>query len=58
MTEKQKHKDLKKLVLTKEMERKDDRGWKSWFDLRNLKKLKLKAKDKLKATKWPPDDVL
>ena len=58
MTEKQKHKDLKKLVLTKEMERKDDRSWKSWFDLRNLKKLKLKAKDKLKATKWPPDDVL
>ena len=58
MTEKQKHKDLKKLVLTKEMERKDDRGWKSWFDLRNLKKLKLKAKDKLKATKWPSDDVL
>ena len=58
MTEKQKHKDLKKLVLTKEMERKTDRGWKSWFDLKNLKKLKLKAKNKLKATKWPPDDVL
>ena len=53
MTEKQKHKDLKKLVLTKEMERKTDLGWKSWFDLKNLKKLKLKAKDKLKgSTKW------
>jgi hypothetical protein len=58
MTKKQKHKDLKKLVLTKEMERNTDRSWKSWFDLRNLKKMKLKAKDKLKATKWPPDDVL
>ena len=58
MTEKQKHKDLKKLVLTKEMERKTDRSRKSWFDLKNIKKLKLKAKDKLKATKWPPDDVL
>ena len=47
MTAKEKHKDLKKLVLTKEMERKKDRGWKSWFDLKNLKKLKLKAKANL-----------
>ena len=54
MTEKQKHKDLKKLVLTKEMEEKTGEGWKSWFDLKNLKKLKLKAKDKLKnAYKMP-----
>ena len=52
------HKELKKQVNVMEEVRKNDRSFTSWYELKRLKKLKLKAKDKLKATKWPPDDVL
>ena len=44
---KEKHKDLKKKVIVAEKERKLKRGQKSWYDLRTLKKLKLKMKDEL-----------
>jgi uncharacterized protein YdcH (DUF465 family) len=44
---KEKHKDLKKKVTVAEKERKLKRGQKSWYDLRTLKKLKLKMKDEL-----------
>jgi uncharacterized protein YdcH (DUF465 family) len=44
---KEKHKDLKKKVTIVEKERNLKRGSKSWYDLRTLKKLKLKMKDKL-----------
>ena len=44
---KEKHKDLKKKVTVAEKERNLKRGQKSWYDLRTLKKFKLKMKDKL-----------
>ena len=44
---KEKHKNLKKKVTVAEKERNLKRGQKSWYDLRNLKKLKLKMKDEL-----------
>ena len=44
---KEKHKDLKKKVTVAEKERNLKRGQKSWYDLRTLKKLKLKMKDEL-----------
>ena len=47
MTIKEKHKDLKKKVNIAEEKRNIRRGQKSWYDLRTLKKLKLKMKDKL-----------
>jgi len=47
MIAKAKHKELKRDVLILENERKVNRSDKSWFDLRTIKKLKLKAKDKL-----------
>ena len=47
MIAKVKHKKLKRDVLILENERKVNRSDKSWFDLRTIKKLKLKAKDKL-----------
>ena len=47
MTIKEKHKDLKKKVNIAEKKRNIRRGQKSWYDLRTLKKLKLKMKDKL-----------
>ena len=47
MTAKEKHKDLKKKVNIAEEKRSIRRGQKSWYDLRTLKKLKLKMKDKL-----------
>ena len=47
MTVKEKHKDLKKKVNLAEEKRRIRRGQKSWYDLRTLKKLKLKMKDKL-----------
>ena len=47
MTIKEKHKDLKKKVNIAEEKRNIRRGKKSWYDLRTLKKLKLKIKDKL-----------
>jgi hypothetical protein len=48
---KEKHKDLKKKVTIVEKERNLKRGQKSWYDLRTLKKLKLKMKDKLSKKK-------
>ena len=47
MKTKDKHKDLKKKVDIAEKNRNIKRGHKSWQDLRTLKKLKLKMKDKL-----------
>jgi len=44
---KEKHKDLKKKVNLAEQKRKLRRGPKSWYDLRELKKIKLKMKDKM-----------
>ncbi len=46
-----KHKELKTKVNEVEEQRNNDRGIHSWYDLRELKKLKLKAKDKLNAVK-------
>ena len=48
---KAKHKELKKQVNEVEIQRQIRRGPKSWADLRNLKKMKLIAKDKLNAIK-------
>lgn len=45
------HKQLKSKVGEMEVVRNNDRSGFSWFNLRQLKKLKLKAKDKLYATK-------
>jgi len=47
MSIKNDHKQLKKIVNEIEEKRKNDRSITSWSDLRTLKKLKLKAKDKL-----------
>jgi uncharacterized protein YdcH (DUF465 family) len=44
---KEKHKDLKKKVTVAEKERSLKRGPNSWYDLRTLKKIKLKMKDEL-----------
>ena len=51
MSAKQKHKELKKEVNKYEEKRNNDRSTQSWYDLRTLKKLKLKAKDKINETK-------
>jgi hypothetical protein len=51
MTVKSQHKDLKKEVNLAEQLRSGNRSQKSWYDLRVLKKLKLRAKEKLKAMK-------
>ena len=51
MSAKQKHKELKKEVIKYETKRQNDRTTQSWYDLRTLKKLKLKAKDKINETK-------
>jgi uncharacterized protein YdcH (DUF465 family) len=45
------HKELKREVNSVETKRSIDRSTKSWYDLRTLKKIKLKAKDKLYAIK-------
>ena len=47
----QKHKDLKRKVNIAEEKRNIRRGLKSWYNLRTLKKLKLKMKDKLAEKK-------
>tara|TARA_B110000196_G_scaffold199695_1_gene171028 strand:+ start:1344 stop:1493 length:150 start_codon:yes stop_codon:yes gene_type:complete len=44
---KEEHKNLKKKVNIAEEKRSKKRGQKSWYELRTLKKLKLKIKDKL-----------
>ena len=41
------HKELKRAVNEVEQKRREDRSFKSWFDIRTLKKIKLRAKDKL-----------
>jgi uncharacterized protein YdcH (DUF465 family) len=41
------HKELKRAVNEIETKRCEDRSFKSWFDIRTLKKIKLRAKDKL-----------
>jgi len=45
------HKELKRAVNDAETIRRSDRTYKSWYDLKTLKKIKLKAKEKLNATK-------
>ena len=45
------HKELKRAVNEMEEKRRNDRSSKLWFDVRTLKKIKLNAKDKLKAIK-------
>jgi len=45
------HKDLEKKTNLLEKLRLIDRGSDSWLELRTMKKLKLKAKDKLNAIK-------
>lgn len=45
------HKELKRAVNEVEEKRRNDRSYKSWFDIRTLKKIKLKAKDKLNGIK-------
>jgi len=51
MNYKEYHKDLKRKVNLAEEVRNNDRSNSSWVDVRTLKKLKLKAKDKLNETK-------
>ena len=51
MIAKAKHKELKKQVNEVEEVRNNDRSSTSWFQLRELKKLKLKAKEKLNENK-------
>ena len=45
------HKELKRAVNEIEAKRREDRSFKSWFDVRTLKKVKLKAKDNLNGYK-------
>ena len=45
------HKELKRAVNEIENKRKTDRSFKSWYEMKTLKKIKLKAKEKLNATK-------
>ena len=45
------HKELKRAVNEVEQKRSQDRSIKLWYDIRTLKKIKLKAKEKLNATK-------
>ena len=51
MSAKQEHKELKSKVNHMENVRRNDRSSTSWYELRTLKKLKLKAKEKINATK-------
>jgi hypothetical protein len=51
MIAKAKHKELKKQVNQIEEIRNNDRSSTSWFQIRELKKLKLKAKEKLNEIK-------
>ena len=45
------HKELKRAVNDAETIRRSDRTYKSWYDLKTLKKIKLKAKEKLNEIK-------
>ena len=51
MNFKQYHKELKKQVNEVEDKRNNDRSTTTWYQLKELKKLKLKAKEKLNETK-------
>ena len=51
MSAKAQHKELKSKVNQIENVRRNDRSSTSWYELRTLKKLKLKAKEKINATK-------
>ena len=51
MDAKAKHKELKKQVNIVEVIRNNDRSSTSWYELKTLKKLKLKAKEKINETK-------
>ena len=51
MIAKAKHKELKRQDNEAEELRRNDRSITSWFNLRELKKLKLKAKEKLNEIK-------
>ena len=51
MTAKAEHKELKRAVNDIEEKRNIDRSTGTWYDLRQLKKLKLKAKEKINETK-------
>jgi len=45
------HKELKREVNTLEDRRRVDRGFMGWYRLKEAKKLKLRAKEKLNETK-------
>ena len=51
MSAKAKHKELKRAVRDMEEKRNNDRSTGTWHDLRTLKKMKLKAKEKINETK-------
>ena len=51
MNLKEQHKEMKKEVEILEQKRRLDRGSVSWQLLKDAKKLKLKAKEKINATK-------
>ena len=51
MSAKQEHKELKSKVNQMENVRRNDRSSTSWYELKTLKKLKLKAKEKINAVK-------
>ena len=51
MDEKTKHKQLKKEVNELEQQRANDRSSTLWTKIKEMKKLKLKAKEKLNAIK-------
>tara|TARA_Y100001935_G_scaffold9285_1_gene7210 strand:+ start:361 stop:519 length:159 start_codon:yes stop_codon:yes gene_type:complete len=51
MNVKEQHKELKREVNILEQKRKEDRGSVSWQLLRDAKKLKLKAKERLNEIK-------
>ena len=51
LEQKANHKELKRAVNEIETKRRNDRTFKSWFDIRTIKKIKLQAKDKLNEIK-------
>jgi uncharacterized protein YdcH (DUF465 family) len=51
MNYKQYHKELKKQVNETEDKRRNDRTSSTWYELKELKKQKLKAKEQLNETK-------
>ena len=51
MSAKAKHKELKRAVRDMEAKRNNARSTGTWYDLRTLKKMKLKAKEKINETK-------